>query len=595
MGKGTGRNGAETANQATKRWAWGRAVLILVTVVWTSLMLASLHWRFLDRFTAGTYHGRIAIDFFQTPRGFQNLVNGNNLFLSETVDFGPYTTSYFYHPAMVLAIGPWTAPFSPWVAYGLFVAVSVLLLWATARLLASAFDGPNEKAFAYFALFCTIPTYLLLWNGQAHVLLVVGVGMILAGLMRLAKDREAERYLRWIQCGVLISLLSKPMVLLMLPVLFVVPEVRKKLVWPVVIYAVVSLAFLIVPRLNPGGYNAQHWLNMVQVSSSPVQICGLAVPSEDNYSSCWQIYDLPVFLSRTLSGSVPSFVYKIPLLVILVASVSPLLFAKRLQRIRMTIAVIGMCILSQYLCYYLTYEYHYTTMLPLLPTLLWMRQNEKDRWPRWLLTICFVVLLTIFLPTFYVFVQKEGEPLWRPSAVLRVVPAITAFALLAAYVILSAWKTVRGNGTVVIMRIVTMSQGAARPAAVIGVLLFAVLTVAFLTAPDRLLATPSQWTRDNFREHFEDVLSRPVPSPMARYAIHRSLAFLYKPTDPDLAGKHFEAGHQALLEEVDFLVSVGREAEALELLSGESPKDLPKNIRERYEELKKKAEVRKQK
>ena len=52
--------------------------------------------------------------------------------------------------------------------------------------------GPGWKAFAYFAMFCSIPVYYMLWAGQIHVLVVLAVALILAGLMRLDRDCPSE-------------------------------------------------------------------------------------------------------------------------------------------------------------------------------------------------------------------------------------------------------------------------------------------------------------------------------------------------------------------------------------------------------------------
>lgn len=57
-------------------------------------------------------------------------------------------------------------PLTPWVGYGLFVGVSLGLLFLAGRLLASALEGPAEGGFAYFAVFWPLPTYMMLMEGQ---------------------------------------------------------------------------------------------------------------------------------------------------------------------------------------------------------------------------------------------------------------------------------------------------------------------------------------------------------------------------------------------------------------------------------------------
>ena len=206
---------------------WPAILFAVAAVAWTAVMMASLEWQFLDRFVVGSWHGKTGIDFFQIPRGYSNLLMGNSIFLTDINDYGPFATMYLNHPCLAVAIGPWTVPLAPRTAFWAFVVVSLGLLLLSAWLMASAFKTPGYRGFAYFAMLCSLPTYLMLWNAQVHVLLVVAMALILSGLMRLADEpRWEKRYGRWIQLGLLISLLSKPVVVLMLPVLFLLPETR---------------------------------------------------------------------------------------------------------------------------------------------------------------------------------------------------------------------------------------------------------------------------------------------------------------------------------------------------------------------------------
>ena len=224
---------------------WCARSLAALGVVWIGLMLASLHWQFLDRFSGSMSDGLTGVDFFQMPRGFENLVCGRSLFLTELGRFGPHSTPYMAHPAAAIAVGSWTFALGPWVGYYTFVGLSLALLLLAGRLLASVLEGPGWKAFAYFAMFGGIPVYYLLWAGQLHVVLVLAVALILTALMRMeggkgdghflpewpfgghrrdaalaqrvpvAFDPDAasdRRYVRWIQAGILLSLLSKPIV-----------------------------------------------------------------------------------------------------------------------------------------------------------------------------------------------------------------------------------------------------------------------------------------------------------------------------------------------------------------------------------------------
>lgn len=528
-----------------KATRWLAVVLSTVTVAWTAAMVASLRWHFLDPFVAGITNNPLALDFFQFPCAFKNLLVGNSIYLTEVCDYASFGTPYYNHPLTAIAVGPWTAPFAPWTAYGLFMIVSLVFLAFSAWLLASALENPTAKAFAFFALFCSLPTYFMLWSGQIHVLVVVAVSLILAGLMRLSQNPDSSKlYLRWIQAGILISLFSKPTVLLMLPVLFLLPETRRKVLVPVAIYAAVSLLFLLVPRLNPGGYNATHWLNLFHASLSPKHVYRLATPMELDYSTSGIVYSLPRLLLGVCNRSTLSVIVAIPLLSVLTMSLSPLVISERVHRIRAAVVTVSLCILSHYLCYFIALEYHYVAMLPVLPALLWLRGGEENRRLRWLLTVALLAASCVLLPTFNVFSGKTPDTYWRLCALLRVVPVLVAFVFLTVYGItltrLYTHGTLREYGR----QIVAQFREAERPAAAIGILLVAVFSTAFATVPDRLLTPPSIWTQDTWNEHFEDIVSRPGIKPKDLGILHYNLAMTYAAEKPALALEHYAAAYR---------------------------------------------------
>ena len=98
-----------------------------------------------------------------------------------------------------------------------------------------------------------------------------------------------------------------------------------------------------------------------------------------------------------------------------------------------------MCIFSQYLSYYPVQEYHYTTLLPVLPVLLWLRQRESVSWLRRLLTASFLVSLAVFLPTANFLAPNAPARYWAFGTMLRVLPAAVAFLALTVYGAASAW------------------------------------------------------------------------------------------------------------------------------------------------------------
>ncbi len=300
--------------------AWGSRILVALVLVWTLAMIVSVREGFLNRFVSGASSGNPGSDFF-CARGFDNLISGSNIYFTELSDYGPYSAVFLSHPMVAVAIGPWTLPLPPWTAFGLSFAVCLILLAMSAGAIAYQLEGRLLRAFTLFALFCTMPTYLMLWLGQTHVVLILAVGLMFAGLIGLERDQQSSARSLWmLRIGLLISLLSKPAALLALPVLFATRETRRALILPIATYAAVSALFLLTPALNRGGYNGYHWLNMLSASSSPAPMYSLVFPSQLNLVRSPEIYSLPLYLTRLTGAPVPGGLLRLPLLAILTVS-----------------------------------------------------------------------------------------------------------------------------------------------------------------------------------------------------------------------------------------------------------------------------------
>jgi tetratricopeptide (TPR) repeat protein len=542
----------------------------MAAILWTGLMLASLKWHFLDRFSAGTPDRRVGVDFFQVPRGYENLFHGNSILLTELSQFGPYGTPYVLHPCLAIAVGSWTSWLGPWAGYCAFVAVSLGLLLLSARLLALGLAGSAWKGFAFFAMICSVPVYYLLWAGQMHVFLVAAVALILAGLMRLEReDLAPNRHLRWIQAGILLSLFSKPAVVLMLPVLLVTRETRKCVLGPVAIYAVVSLLFLALPVLNPGGYNGNHWTNMVVVSLTPKLTYCLAFPLERDLTKLSEIYSLPVFVHRLLGHPFPSTIRTLLTLVILGLSATPLLQTEKSSRLRAAVVTVCLCVLMHYLAYHAICEYQYTTILPLLPAHVWLWQRESVRGLRRLLAASFAVSLLIFWPTLNFLDPADPSRYWLVNSLVRVVPVVVDFLGLALYGTVLAWLAIRRSG-VDLRQVVGQVWPILGLGGAAGALLCLVLLVVYETTPTRLWSPPSSWTGADWRAHFEDMVGRDGVSVEDRGQAYLMLARSYAPLKPDTALARYASAIKAdrdvqlvaELEMGDLLDRCGRGGEA---------------------------------
>jgi hypothetical protein len=241
----------------------------------------------------------------------------------------------------------------------------------------------------------------------------------------------------------------------------------------------------------------------------------------------------------------------IPLATILAMSLAPLLLSDRIHRIRATATAVALCVLSHYLCFFITFEYHYVTLLPLLPLLVWLRRGEAVRWLRGLLTAALLATAMVLLPTLR-FLSADPEAYWLPNALLHVVPVAVAFVLLAIYGIAST--QLRAHGTLLECgkRIIASLQASERSMAAIGILLAAVFTAAFATVPERLLTTPSQWKQADWNAHFEDIVSRPGVKPRVEGIMHYTLAMAYAAKKPELAMRHYAAAYR-LTQDRDLL------------------------------------------
>jgi hypothetical protein len=555
---------------ADHRAIWGAVALTVVTVAWIVAMIASLEWGFLDRFCVGTCTCR-GIDLLGVPRGYDNLLHGKNIYLTEFSHFGGRATAFLAHPFMSVAIGSWAFWIGAQHCHYVFVCFSLALLALSAWLLASVGKGPAGRAFACFSMFFSAPIYLMLWAGQLHVLVILSVSLILVGLIRLAgNDPKPKRSLLWIQAGILVSLLSKPVTMFMLPVLLVTRETRKWTLPPVAVYAVISLIFLLVPALNPGGLNGAHWINMIVASSTPKVLCWAFLPVELDASTNFEIYSVAMLLQRTCGQEIAAIAKYLAIVVILVLSLTPLAYREQSKRLRAAVVVCCLAVLLHYLAYYAIFEYQYATTLPLLAVHVWLWRGENRRGLRRLLKTGFTLSLLVFVPTLNFVSPTEPSRFWLLNALMRVVPVVIDFLCLAFYGAATAWSAMRrrefrGQGISGQMRSIAAFGGTA--AAILGVVLLAV----YGSSPSRMWKNPRVWTRAEWIAHLEPILRRDGRSSeeFAEAETHRVLGEAYTTLNLDESLRHYNAAFiitrdpRLIMERGDALVHWGRYREAM--------------------------------
>ncbi len=361
----------------------------LFAAVYTAVMLLSLKYRFLDIFMPGTWHGRLGFDFFSIPRSFINLTNGTSLYFTRACDYGPYASWFPYHPAVSVAVGSWLSLFGPWLAYSVFVVLSLGVLVYCARLMARQAADEADKGWLWVLFLCSPVVYLMLWAGQLHVLVVLAVTLVLADLLELERQGAGTAGLRpKLMAGILISLFSKPIILPVLFALFAVRPYRRTILLAGGVYAVVSVLFLVVPWLNPASVgldrlidvlrnpshlfraeiyrgvpivsyrpefasdNIIHWLNMKMRS-------GVAEPFN------FEVFSLPAFFGG-LFGNVTGWIAKVPVALSVLLVLPAYLIKDGRAALRVALWGCVMLVLSFFLSYEVVYEYHYTVVLALI-------------------------------------------------------------------------------------------------------------------------------------------------------------------------------------------------------------------------------------
>lgn len=290
-------------------------------------------------------------DYFSVPRSFINLLYGKSIFQTDFFPYGNIATKYYYHPLVSLALGSWLSLFPPVVSFYVFVFLSIGIVIYCGRLLNEIL---NQEGKEYLLLGCSIATYLLIWSGQIHVFIMLSVVLILNGFHH-AKLGNSKLSHKRIITGLLMSLFTKPVIILSIPYLFFLPNFRKKLIISLMVYCLISIIFLIKSPLNPGDNNSIHWQNIIWQSS----VVNL---SPKIFSIPWII--VKFFDLKELSVELP-ILFKIPLMISLIPLVG---FIKIDKEKIITYSMLGFLLtsISYYLSYTMIWEYHYSSLLPLI-------------------------------------------------------------------------------------------------------------------------------------------------------------------------------------------------------------------------------------
>lgn len=428
-----------------------------------AVFLLSLYFGWLNVFFFGAEHANVqGIDYFALPKSFLNLLEKRSIYDTwGGLPYGDKATWYLAHPAFSVFVASWFSFFTPWVSYSLFVVFSLFLFFLSAKFIASQTSDNFKKQITYFIVLCGMPTYWTLFVGNMHAPLVLALSLIFVSFLEYANAENSERANKLLMAGLLLSFFTKPIVLLMLPLLLLLKETRKTTVKSLIAYVIVSLLFLLLPIFNPQSIgwsriystafdfefikstmnifqnnfvlneymkdNSIHWFNLIAQSDYKLMHI--------------DVFSLPVFVDTLLGYETSARIYKLPIYLCLIFSfLVPFIEDKKI-RMQSALLVLFSISFTFYLSYNTVWEYQYSSALPviaLLPIL-----KEKQVFYNKQLKLFFVIGLLVCLPSLY-FLLRNGDYLSAQSLTLirltRILPVLILFLFFSYQIIYSVVK-----------------------------------------------------------------------------------------------------------------------------------------------------------
>ena len=433
--------------------------LALITISIVAIMLLSLKLGWLNIFFYGAEINPSVqgIDYFAVPKSFLNLLEGRSIFDTwGGASYGPHSTWYLAHPAFSLFIASWFSFFSPWLSYWLFVLFSLGILTYCGYLISKTTTNKLKKSSSYFFLLCAFPVYWMLFVGNMHAPLVLALTLILISVFELSYSEDAKDIKianNKLFAGILISLFTKPIVLLMLPLLLLTKETRKTIIKSLIVYAIVSLLFILLPILNPQGVGLDKLMNVVfdfdfikdkmniyknqfvlneYMKDNSIHWLNIIAQSEYKFMHI-DVFSLPVFID-TIKVLSPG-VYKIPIYICLLLSIGVIFIEDKILRLESTLLLIMAISLSFFLSYNTVWEYQFTSVLPIIALLPILK--EKGVFYKKYISLLIAAGVFLYLPSLY-FLFRGGN--FDNTALTfirldRIIPVLILFLIMIFQVI----------------------------------------------------------------------------------------------------------------------------------------------------------------
>ena len=434
---------ARLRNIATQGLPWLTGLLIFV-------QLLSLRLGLLDRFFFDTLHADVqGIDYYSLPKAWLNLAGGRSLYGTfDPPSYGPHFTWYLAHPMLAVLLGWPLSRLDPSDSYGVFTMFSLAVMAVCAFLLGRETEDALKRRVIWLLLLGAFPTFDMLYVGNVQAFTVLGLSLLLIALLRLARNQlRSEPFLL---AGLLVSLFTKPVVLLILPLLLLLRETRRAAIRVLAIYAAVSALFEIVPALNPQGIglrrvmwliahpafvratmgiytnhlvltpdmrdNSVHWFNLVAQS-------GFRLAHID-------VFSLPLFLDGLLGRRTPDWPYLLPTVAVLALSLPVACLRVGSGRRECALLLAAAASLDFFVSYPTVWEYQYTAVLPVAAVLLLLPASPTfGKGTRaWSLGLA----ACLWLPSLY-FLSGRGLPSMAEITLVRldrVLPVTALFAVL---------------------------------------------------------------------------------------------------------------------------------------------------------------------
>jgi hypothetical protein len=416
-------------------------------------------------FLASGERGGQGIDFFCVPKAYANLLAGRSAFDTWGAPaYGPHATWFVLHPAVAVWVGGYLWFLRPWFAYAVWVVVTLGMLAASAALFARHARTPWRRVLVFAAFLVSPLTYWLLFVGNIHAIVLLATAFMLVGLHELAEGAAPAFSIpaRWkLGLGLVLSFLSKPVLLLVVPALVLVRATRRPAFSALGVYAVVSAAFLFVPSLNPESVGLDRLLWLLTHSGSAGRELNVyehrfvLVPDMLDNAMHWlhmlvqsgfrwnhaQLFSLPVLLP----DSVPAGVFRLLALLPLLLTVPLFWVSSPRTRLKVLAWIVLAALASHFLGYAIAWEYQYTQLLVAAAALLVLPIVTEER-PR-AASLLSLGLLLLFVPTPYVWLRDDGLAPWELTVLrlFRVVPA-GMLALSAVAAVVALVRTNRSAG-----------------------------------------------------------------------------------------------------------------------------------------------------